>query len=507
MGRRAAGELVLSEAEREALVALTQASESAQALALRAQIILDCSAGLANKVVAAKHRVAQQTVGKWRARYIEHRLGGLLDAPRTGAPSSIDDSQVQAVIAKTLESVPQASSHWTSRSLAQEVGVSQTTVLRIWRASGLQPHRQEIIQLCSDPEPREETRPIGGGNSASGNTTPASTASACEIATPAADRARLKTNTSHTMEDRDKKSTEKVQRPAKGQGASQIPKQAGRSNPPKRKINDKHLAVAGDPMTIIPRPRGRKTGEGRSLSDLQSQRVFKTICDEWPDGERLNLGQPLWNVSAVSRLVQQDCGLSLARSTVTRYLERCGIIAEHPFEAGLSKREPAYTLWAYSAYPEIEFRATAERGDIFWFFEDDIHPEIVPHPAPLPEIAAAPSGCLKLLSVIQGQLRCLEKQHLPYLAPIKNLSWMEMPTPTAQEGPSSWLVLRDEDPVDRMRRFMKALVRLSETSGRKAFLFVPDESKSAVKKLANLLAHDGEHIEVFFLPPLQAAAK
>lgn len=501
MGRRAAGELVLSDAEREALVALIQASESAQALALRAQIILECSAGLANKLVAAKHRVAQQTVGKWRARYIEDRLDGLLDAPRTGAPSSINDSQVQAVITKTRESLPQGSRHWTSRTLAQEVGVSQATVLRIWRASGMQPHRQEIFQLCSDPEPREKNRPIGGSDSVSGNTTPAPTASAREIATPAADRARLKTNTSHTMEDRDKKSTEKVQLHAEDQGASQISEQAGRSNPPKRKFIDQSLAAAGDPMTIIPRARGRKIGEGRSLSDQQSQRVFKTICDEPPDGERLNLGQPLWNISAVSRLVQQDCGLSLDRSTVTRYLERCGIIAEHPFEFGLSKRAPAYTLWAYSTYPEIEALAHTERGDIFWFFEDNIYPDNVSHPEPPPEIEGAPSGGLKLLSIIQGQLRCPKKKHLSGSELYKRHSWMEMPTPTAQLGASHWLILRHEDSDERMQRFMKALVRHSETSSRKVFLFVPDENKCTVDKLADLLAHEAAHIEVFFLPP------
>lgn len=501
MGRRAAGELVLSDAEREALVALIQASESAQALALRAQIILECSAGLANKVVAAKLRVVQQTVGKWRARYIEHRLDGLLDAPRTGAPSSIDDSKVQAVIAITRESLLLGTRHWTSRTLAKEVGVSPATVLRIWRASRLQPHPQEIIRLGSDPEPREKTRPIGGSDSISGNATPASTDSACEIATPAADRARIKTNTSHTMEDRDKKSIEKVQLRAEDQGASQIPKQAGRSNPPKRKIIDRSLAAAGDPITIISRPRGRKTGEGRSLSDQQSQRVFKTICDERPDGERLNLGQPLWNISAVSRLVQQDCGLSLDRSTVTRYLERWGIIAEHPFEFGLSKREREYSLWAYSAYPEIEALANTERGDIFWFFEDNIYPDNVAHPEPLPEIEGAPSGGLKLLSIIQGQLRCPKKKHLSGSELYKRSSWREMPTPPAQVGASHWLVLRHEDPVERMQRFMKALVRHSERSGRKVFLFVPDENKCTVDKLADLLAHEAAHIEVFFLPP------
>lgn len=162
MGRRAAGELVLSEAERDELVALTLRRKTAQALALRARIVLACADGLANKVVAARQRVTQQTVGKWRSRYVEHRLDGLLDAPRTGAPRTIDDGRVDAVIAKTLESMPQGATHWSTRSMAREAGVSQTAVSRIWRAFGLQPHRQETFKLSSDPMFVEKVRDIVG---------------------------------------------------------------------------------------------------------------------------------------------------------------------------------------------------------------------------------------------------------------------------------------------------------------------------------------------------------
>lgn len=507
MGRRAAVELVLTDAEREALVALTQAGEPAQALAMRARIILECSAGLANKVVAAKHHVAQQTVGKWRARYIEHRLDGLLDAPRTGAPRTIKDSQVQAVIAKTRESLLQGAPHQTSRTLAQELGVSQATVLRIWRNSGLQPHRREITQRYSDPEFGENLHPIGGGKSADGIHPPTSTTSACETATPAFRRLDLETKTSQTIEDLEKKSTDEARRRAKGQGVSKIPKQAGRSHPPTRKINDKHLAAVGDSMTIIPGPRGRKTGEWRALSAQESQKLFKTVCDERPDGVHLNLGHPLWNVSAASRLVHQDCGLSLARSTVARYLERWGIVAEHPFEVGLGKRPSTFTQWAYSAYPKIEFRAKTERGDIYWFFDDDIHPEEIPYPDSPPEIDRALSGSHRLLSVIQGQLRCAEMQHLGLLTHWKSLSWMEMPTPFALKTSSSWLILQDRDPTERMQKLLKALVRLSETSGRKVFLFAPEDTISSTAKLSPWLASVSAHIEVFTLPPLQTVPK
>ena len=162
MGRRAAGELVLSEAEREELVALTLRRKTAQALALRARIVLACADGLANKTVAARQRVTQQTVGKWRSRYVEHRLDGLLDAPRSGAPRTIEDARVDAVIAKTLESVPEGATHWSTRSMARESGLSQTAVSRIWRAFGLQPHRQESFKLSSDPLFVEKVRDIVG---------------------------------------------------------------------------------------------------------------------------------------------------------------------------------------------------------------------------------------------------------------------------------------------------------------------------------------------------------
>lgn len=496
MGRRAAGALVLSDAQRKALVAQTQASGQEQSLALRARIILECSEGLANNVVAAKHHLTTQTVGKWRTRYIEHGLEGLKDAPRPGAPSSIDDPLFQAVIAKTRESLSPGSPSLTSRTLAQEVGVSPATVLRIWRASGLQPQRRTATQLRSDSEPRKKSRPSAKGNSANAKTITASTASACEIAVPSAEPARQKSNTAHSMEASERKSTEKIQRRAPGQGTIQTFKQEELS---------KHLAAATDPMTIIPRSRGRKTGECRVLNAQQSQRVFGAMCNERPDGKLLNLRQPLWNISVISHLVQQEFGLSLARSSVARYLERWGIMAAHPFEVGLGMRPRAFTIWAYSEYPKIQFKAEAERADIFWFFEDDIDSEEISHPESPPVLQGALPGSHRLLSAIQGQLRDLEQRPLNLLTHWKNLSWIEMPEPIPQNASSSWLILSDRDPTDRMQKFLNALVRLSETSGRKVFLIVPEDQSSSVAQISKWLASVSAYIEVFTLPPFQPA--
>jgi transposase len=134
--------LVLSEAEREQLTALTMRRKTAQALALRARIVLACAEGIDNKTVATRQHVTSHTVSKWRSRFINHRVDGLLDAPRPGAPRTIEDSQVDALIARTLESVPAGTTHWSTRTMAREMGLSQTAVTRIWRAFGLQPHRQ-----------------------------------------------------------------------------------------------------------------------------------------------------------------------------------------------------------------------------------------------------------------------------------------------------------------------------------------------------------------------------
>ena len=162
MGGRPKAQLVLSGTEREQLMALTLRRKTAQALALRARIVLGCAEGADNKTVAARQRVTKQTVGKWRSRFIEQRLDGLLDAPRPGAPRTIDDARVDALIAKTLETMPTGATHWSTRSMAREAGVSQTAVSRIWRAFGLQPHRQETFKLSSDPLFVEKVRDIVG---------------------------------------------------------------------------------------------------------------------------------------------------------------------------------------------------------------------------------------------------------------------------------------------------------------------------------------------------------
>lgn len=161
MGRPKA-EIVLNDREREQLETWTRRRKTAQALALRSRIVLECATGVDSKIVAHRLSVSQQTVSKWRNRFAANRLDGLLDAPRSGAPRTIDDARVDAVIAKTLETVPKNATHWSTRSMAREMGLSQTAVSRIWRAFGLQPHRQETFKLSTDPLFVDKVRDIVG---------------------------------------------------------------------------------------------------------------------------------------------------------------------------------------------------------------------------------------------------------------------------------------------------------------------------------------------------------
>lgn len=153
---------MLTDAEREQLESWARRRTSAQALAQRSRIVLACAGGADNKTVAARERVSAAMVGRWRARFVRDRLDGLVDEPRPGRPRTITDSQVDAVIARTLESQPRDATHWSTRSMAAELGLSQTAVSRIWRAFGLQPHRTETFKLSRDPQFVAKVRDIAG---------------------------------------------------------------------------------------------------------------------------------------------------------------------------------------------------------------------------------------------------------------------------------------------------------------------------------------------------------
>jgi transposase len=160
MGRLPA--LELDAAERSELTALVARRKTGQALALRARIVLACAQGSENQQVARQLKVDENTVGKWRRRFVEHRVDGLRDASRSGTPRTIDDARIEAVIVRTLESVPENATHWSSRGMAKASGLSTSSVQRIWRAFGLQPHRLETFKLSTDPDFVAKVRDVVG---------------------------------------------------------------------------------------------------------------------------------------------------------------------------------------------------------------------------------------------------------------------------------------------------------------------------------------------------------
>lgn len=149
--------------QRAALERWVRRPRTSQGLAQRARIVLECEApGAYDTEVAKRLRLNRATVSKWRRRFVAKGLDGLLDEPRPGAPRTISDEKVEAVVARTLESVPKDATHWSTRSMAQAMGMSQSAISRIWRAFGLKPHRTETFKLSKDPLFIEKVRDIVG---------------------------------------------------------------------------------------------------------------------------------------------------------------------------------------------------------------------------------------------------------------------------------------------------------------------------------------------------------
>jgi transposase len=154
--------VVVTDDERAMLVRWSRRAKTAQFLALRSRIVLGCAQGKSNQQVAAEVGVWPQTVGKWRRRFLESGLDGLWDEPRPGAPRTITDEQVEAVVVATLERTPADATHWSRAAMAAESGLSRSTVGRIWKTFGLKPHQVERFKLSTDPQFIDKVRDIVG---------------------------------------------------------------------------------------------------------------------------------------------------------------------------------------------------------------------------------------------------------------------------------------------------------------------------------------------------------
>jgi hypothetical protein len=149
--------VVVTDAERTELMRVTNRAHVNRALALRARLVLACAEPATNTAVARRHWTTNATVGKWRTRFLNARMAGPYDEPRVGAPRTISDDAVEAVIVRTLETLPQGATHWSTRTMAAKAGMSHTMVGRIWRTFGLKPHIARSFTISPDSNWRPES--------------------------------------------------------------------------------------------------------------------------------------------------------------------------------------------------------------------------------------------------------------------------------------------------------------------------------------------------------------
>jgi transposase len=152
----------LTDDERAELLSWSRRSKSANALAMRSRIVLAAADGLSNTAIADKLDINISSARKWRTRFVADRLDGLLDEPRPGRPRVVGDEKIKDLITATLETTPPDATHWSTRSMAEHLGLSQTMVSRVWRAFGLAPHKQDSWKLSKDPLFVEKVRDVVG---------------------------------------------------------------------------------------------------------------------------------------------------------------------------------------------------------------------------------------------------------------------------------------------------------------------------------------------------------
>ena len=154
--------LELTVEERQQLASFAASRSLPHALVARAQLVLWAAEGLANQEISARLDWSKATVGKWRQRFVAHRLAGIYDELRPGRPRSVSDEQIALLLRRTLKQKPPAGTHWTVRLAAQANGLSKSSVHRVFQLFALQPHRSKSFKLSNDPFFVEKVRDVVG---------------------------------------------------------------------------------------------------------------------------------------------------------------------------------------------------------------------------------------------------------------------------------------------------------------------------------------------------------
>ena len=160
---RIAVSITLTEEERTTLNRWARGRRTESRLVLRAKIILAAAEEKQNKQIANELRCTRRTVGTWRNCFAEQRLAGLeKDAPRSGRKPSVREKKEAEIIRKTTRETPPHATHWSTRTMAAAVGVSRSTVGRVWRDNGLKPHRTKTFKVSNDPHFAEKLVDVVG---------------------------------------------------------------------------------------------------------------------------------------------------------------------------------------------------------------------------------------------------------------------------------------------------------------------------------------------------------
>jgi len=302
----------------------------------------------------------------------------------------------------------------------------------------------------------------------------------------------IRTNKSHTQEELEEKYNQVRRLHLSGERVMAIVKASGLSYPTVRKVVNACKATNNEVPSL--KARGRKKGDGRHLDSAQQAALLKTLCTEHPDSARLAWGSALWDSTTVRQLVQVDFAQDLERSTIDNYLERWGIIPEHPFEEGLGKNQSQYTYWAYNPYPQIEAESVLEQGEILWISEDGIYGEA----NKLAGFSDKPSE-LVMISVIHGDLHIMNQAKIPLILE-KNISWVDLARPQTSFFYRGWLIFLNTAPENRMRIFLDALNRRSKQSGKKIFLIASKKMRNLLEASAALTPMNDTCMKISYLP-------